>query len=45
MALEIFKLMGSILVDSDEAEKSISNTEGKAEGLGNKLLSLSLIHI
>lgn len=39
MALEIFKLMGSILVDSDEAEKSISNTEGKAEGLGNKLLS------
>lgn len=39
MALEIFKLMGSILVDSDEAEKSISNTESKAEGLGNKLLS------
>lgn len=39
MALEIFKLMGSILVDSDEAEKSISNTGDKAEGLGNKLLS------
>ena len=35
--VEIFKLFGSIFVDSSEAEKSISKTEEKAEGLGTKL--------
>lgn len=35
--IEIFKLFGSIFVDSSEAEKSISSTEGKFEKLGNKL--------
>ncbi|MDC4241947.1 hypothetical protein NE398_17575 [Clostridium tertium] len=38
MAIEIFKLMGSILVNNDEANKSISKTDEKAEGLGNKFL-------
>lgn len=38
MAIEIFKLMGSILVNNDEANKSISKTDEKAEGLGGKLL-------
>ena len=31
--MEIFKLFGSIMVNSSEAEKSISNTGSKAEGL------------
>ena len=35
--MEIFRLFGSIFVDSSEAEKSISRTEGKAESLGSKL--------
>lgn len=35
--MEIFKLMGSILVDSDSAEKSISKTETKANTLGKTL--------
>jgi len=35
--VEIFKLFGSIFVNSDEAEKSISRTEEKAESLGSKL--------
>lgn len=35
--MEIFKLFGSIFVDTAEAEKSISKTEEKAEGLGSKL--------
>lgn len=34
--MEIFKLFGSILVDTDEAERSISRTEKKAEGVGGK---------
>ena len=34
--MEIFKLFGSIMVDSSEAEKSISSTSQKAEGLGSK---------
>lgn len=38
MALEVFKLFGTIMVNNDEANKSISATEGKAEGLGKKLL-------
>jgi len=35
--IEIFKLMGSILVDSSKAEESISKTEKKAESFGTKL--------
>lgn len=35
--MEIFKLFGSIMVNSSEAEKSISSTGAKAEGLASKL--------
>lgn len=35
--MEIFKLFGSIFVDSDKANNSISKTEKKTEGLGSKL--------
>lgn len=35
--MEIFKLFGSIMVNSSEAEKSISNTGAKAEKLASKL--------
>lgn len=35
--MEIFKLFGSIMVDSSEAEKSISKTGSEAEGLATKL--------
>lgn len=38
MAMEIFKLVGSIFVDSEEANKSISKTDEKAEGLADKFL-------
>lgn len=35
--MEIFKLFGSILVDSSKAEDSISKTEKKGQGLGKTL--------
>lgn len=35
--MEIFKLFGSVLVDSTAAENSISRTGDKADGLGKKL--------
>ena len=35
--MEIFKLVGSIMVDSADAENSISKTGKEAEGLGTKL--------
>lgn len=38
MALEIFRLIGSIFVNTDDADESISKTDKKAEGLGNTLL-------
>ena len=38
MAIEIFKLFGSIMVDNEKANKSISDTDKKAEGLGKKFL-------
>ena len=38
--MELFKLFGSILIDNNEANKSISATEKKAGGLGAKLGSL-----
>lgn len=37
--MNIFKLFGSIFVDSSEAEKSISSTDKKANGLAKSLLS------
>lgn len=38
MALEIFKLVGSIFVDNDAANKSIQKTDEKAQGFGKTLL-------
>lgn len=38
MALEIFKLFGSVFVDTEKAEESLQKTDKKAEGLGSKLL-------
>lgn len=35
--MEIFKLFGSILIDNDEANKSIGRTGKEADGLGTKL--------
>ena len=37
MALEIFKLVGSIFVDSDAADKSLHKTDDKAKGVGSTL--------
>lgn len=37
--MEIFKLIGSIMVDSKDAENSLSKTEKKAGGLADKLSS------
>ena len=37
--MEIFSLVGKVLVDSNDAEKSIQKTSDKAEGLGTKLAS------
>ncbi len=39
MALEIFRLVGSVFVDTDSAEKSLKKTDKHAEGLGKKFLS------
>lgn len=38
MALEIFKLVGSIFVDSDAADKSLQKTDKNAENVGKTLL-------
>ena len=38
MALEIFKLVGSILVDNNAANESLSKTDSKAQGVGKTLL-------
>lgn len=38
MALEIFKLVGSVFVDTDAAEKSLKKTDEKAESLGKKFV-------
>ena len=39
MAFEIFKLVGSIMVDNKAADQSLSATDSKAEGVGRTLLS------
>lgn len=38
MAMEIFKLIGSVFVDTDAADKSLKKTDKTAGGLGSKLL-------
>ena len=38
MALEIFRLMGSVFVDTDKASKSLQKVDKDAEGFGKKLL-------
>lgn len=38
MALEIFRLVGSIFVDNEKANKSIGKTDEKAQGVGKTLL-------
>lgn len=35
--MDIFKLVGSVFVDTDEANKSLAKTDEKAEGLGTTL--------
>ena len=37
MALEVFRLIGSVFVDTDSAEKSLQKTDKKASGLGTSL--------
>ena len=37
MALEIFKLVGSVFVDTDKAEKSLKKTDKQASGFGKTL--------
>lgn len=39
MALEIFKLVGSIMVDNTKANESLSKTDDKAKGIGQRLAS------
>lgn len=38
MAFEVFKLFGTIMVNNEDANKSISDTGEKAEGTGNKFI-------
>lgn len=38
MALEIFRLMGSVFVDTDKANKSLNKIDNKAQGFGKSLL-------
>lgn len=40
MALEIFRLVGSIFVDTDKADESLKKTDKNAEGFGSKLLDV-----
>ena len=40
MPLEIFRLVGSVFVDTDKANKSLKKTEKGAEGVGKKFLSV-----
>ena len=39
MALEIFRLVGSVFVDTDEANKSLKKTDEDAQGFGKTLLN------
>lgn len=40
MALEIFRLVGSVFVDTDKANESLKKTDKNAEGIGKKFLSV-----
>ncbi len=40
MAMEIFRLIGSVFVDTAAADKSLKKTDKNAGGLGSKLLSV-----
>lgn len=40
MALEIFRLVGSVFVDTDDADKSLKKSDKNAEGLGKRFLSV-----
>lgn len=40
MAMEIFRLIGSVFVDTAEAEKSLQKTDKDAEGIGSRLLDV-----
>lgn len=40
MALEIFRLVGSVFVDTDKADESLKKTDKNAEGFGKKLQSV-----
>ena len=40
MALEIFKLVGSVFVDTEKANESLNKSDKKAESFGSKLLSV-----
>lgn len=40
MALEIFRLVGSVFVDTDDAQNSLKKTDKTAEGFGSRLLAL-----
>ena len=40
MALEIFRLVGSVFVDTKDAEKSLQKTDKTAQGFGSKLLAV-----
>jgi hypothetical protein len=40
MALEIFRLVGSVFVDTDKADKSLKKTDKNAEGFGKKLVGV-----
>lgn len=39
MALEIFRLVGSVFVDTDKADKSLKKTDKEAESLGKSLMN------
>lgn len=41
MALEIFRLVGSVFVDTDEANKSLQESDKDAESLGKRLTSVA----
>ena len=41
MALEIFRLVGSVFVDTDEADKSLKKSDKDAESLGKRLSSVA----
>ena len=45
MALEIFKLVGSIFVDNEQANKSIAKTDENAQGVGQTLANASKTEI